>query len=219
MSKSSRFNLQGRLLASPRTTPGSDGPIALYVSICKADYWLPQVSGSTSPVATSCSFNLQGRLLASPSQADRRLKRGQVVSICKADYWLPQGRGNRQLCRAAQAVSICKADYWLPQGDDATSGSAVTTVFQSARQIIGFPKQAMRLLARLRPGTCFNLQGRLLASPRAWALEAKTKSRCFNLQGRLLASPRTIHNGTSVSKYKFQSARQIIGFPKSAARA
>ena len=37
------------------------------VSICKADYWLPQV------------------------RAVGFVHKREIVSICKADYWLPQG--------------------------------------------------------------------------------------------------------------------------------
>ena len=94
----------------------------------------------------------------SPASAVTRL-----VSICKADYWLPQAPGLRPRCHCRPHVSICKADYWLPQAEQC----------QQERSAI----------------RCFNLQGRLLASPSLTRGQLVSHEESFNLQGRLLASP------------------------------
>ena len=112
------------------------------VSICQADYWLPQGLSTAPPWCVL-----------------------RNVSICQADYWLPQVITNPDDAKDPWYVSICQADYWLPQVLVTTAPAWYTGAFQSAKQITGFPKAARR--ARRKPPTSFNLPSRLLASPRA----------------------------------------------------
>ena len=113
------------------------------------------------------------------------------------------------------------------------------SMFQSAKQITGFPKYGRNCFATLR--RCFNLPSRLLASPRILGrilrasktginlpsrlLASPSRLRAtahslyfaprFNLPSRLLASPRLRRIGTKTEgSARFQSAKQITGFPK-----
>ena len=136
------FNLQGRLLASPspRTSGGSwpmprvsickadywlpqerwrvCGRRRFRVSICKADYWLPQVQLASLLRLMTHGFQSARQIIGFPKAAIPAGQRRHLtrVSICKADYWLPQVVGKRLHQTGHAAVSICKADYWLPQG-------------------------------------------------------------------------------------------------------
>ena len=108
------FQSARQIIGFPKFRRRCHRPRARYVSICKADYWLPQDFWLNGITDDGKGFNLQGRLLASPSPGALGLAPHAPVSICKADYWLPQVRGG--VCSdLRRRVSICKADYWLPQ--------------------------------------------------------------------------------------------------------
>ena len=134
------FNLQGRLLASPSNISCNSVRIAAMVSICKADYWLPQAQYDKPNTVEDRSFNLQGRLLASPSSwfiassslllrsfnlQGRLLASPSTIIICFCRA-IAKFQSARQIIgfpkleltygrNGWHPVSICKADYWLPQ--------------------------------------------------------------------------------------------------------
>ena len=164
-----------------------------------------------------------------------------LVSICQADYWLPQG-GKRALriadevfqsakqitgfpkpvLRPAGAgdevglvVSICQADYWLPQVKVNILPAQAANLFQSAKQITGFPKLDAQIAAIVQAHTRFQSAKQITGFPKCGWLEAISPHWVgFNLPSRLLASPRTELGLRKQDKYMFQSAKQITGFPK-----
>ena len=235
----SMFQSARQIIGFPKCRPIALDIVGFVVSICKADYWLPQ---KRQPAGVG--------------------KRRQRVSICKADYWLPQARSWCPWRLRRSCVSICKADYWLPQvvllphitkGCDSFNlqgrllaspsparrrrDASARTCFNLQGRLLASPRSMRR---RANPwGACFNLQGRLLASPSSTTPSAVISSCCcFNLQGRLLASPSLLRTPSGASQTSFnlqgrllasprprptrccmltrpfQSARQIIGFPK-----
>ena len=86
-------------------------------------------------------------------------------------------------------VSICKADYWLPQVPPNSARYSRFRCFNLQGRLLASPKTAACRCGKAS-ATCFNLQGRLLASPsQVMVPVALAPFVCFNLQGRLLASP------------------------------
>ena len=188
----------------------------LIVSICQADYWLPQVGRLQPPSPHPCYH----------------------VSICQADYWLPQDEPDAGCHFDGVSVSICQADYWLPQGRAGLRDLRAECGFNLPSRLLASPR-AQHRPAVVCPTKCFNLPSRLLASP-----SYHQPRRCerpvvrFNLPSRLLASPSPCHYCASVVYWRvsicqadywlpqggtagaaqttdeFQSAKQITGFPK-----
>ena len=158
------FQSAKQITGFPKNRHRGRGYLGTTVSICQADYWLPQDASSRLCSTGECH-----------------------VSICQADYWLPQEYGSSYLqcdCKKFQSAkqitgfpkTACKWDSVIPFGFNLPSrllaspssriirlGTALP-MFQSAKQITGFPK--------------FN------PPPRGWHVGA-----CFNLPSRLLASP------------------------------
>ena len=116
-------------------------------------------------------------------------------------------------------VSICQADYWLPQVCWLTSLPNHVRLFQSAKQITGFPKYGVVMVAvRLR--LCFNLPSRLLASPRHESDSAGgIECNCFNLPSRLLASPRPpVDSAPAVNVFGFNLPSRLLASPSRSLR-
>ena len=212
--RASRFNLQGRLLASPRAR-----------------------KSATVPSSTSC-FNLQGRLLASPRRrCDQRQRGNDRVSICKADYWLPQASyAPVGAITAGNMFQSARQIIGFPKGMGIGSKDQ-EQVFQSARQIIGFPKDDPQRhdCVKVQVSICKAdywlpqvSRARVERTTTAVSIckadywlpqdqrrqKAAIKATGFNLQGRLLASPSCVIYARPLQTLRFQSARQIIGFPK-----
>ena len=187
------------------------------VSICKADYWLPQVPLLRSRAPRPQQFQSARQIIGFPKGLDRN-RRGRDsshVSICKADYWLPQVAMHAPgwLCR--RPFQSARQIIGFPKVAFAVSAS-VDALFQSARQIIGFPK-VVEFAHANDGGASFNLQGRLLASPRSLSCCRDLLSFVSICKADYWLPQAYTNQLGTIYLNKFQSARQIIGFPKAVA--
>ena len=183
---SASFNLPSRLLASPSLMHGGGCPKCPYVSICQADYWLPQ-----------------GR---------RRLhRRGEEeVSICQADYWLPQGRSGCQV-HEVQRFNLPSRLLASPRAS-LRRASSRTPRFQSAKQITGFPKTT--LLDTAQGGSEFQSAKQITGFPKVSVWPGVGQLSRFQSAKQITGFPKRLTRWALSAESLFQSAKQITGFPK-----
>ena len=182
-----------------------------WVSICQADYWLPQERLCTAAIPRIERFNLPSRLLASPRY------RAWARSRAHSGFNLP----SRLLASpraAAPWVTVSLAMFQSAKQITGFPKAALsltdiqTQRFQSAKQITGFPKrrfqpsnvrriefQSAKQITGFPKHSCASLLIALkvvsICQADYWLPQASGARRrgsggpCFNLPSRLLASP------------------------------
>ncbi len=183
------FQSAAQILRFPKLgDPGAGVAIVQGVSICRADSSLPKDEYTLAVVVVGL-FQSAAQILRFPKVGLHHVAEADPIGFnLPRRFFASQRAGGLRGKPDHGLVSICRADSSLPKVAAASRHvSAATSEFQSAAQILRFPKQSCSRAVMSRPAR-FNLPRRFFASQSDRATFGGSMATSFNLPRRFFAS-------------------------------